>query len=329
MQTLTRAESGVFEFGRDMEPALRVEQGESFNIEIWDSFKRELFDHGMGEFDESDVPTMNTPPPAFDANPVSGPIHVEGVEAGDTIAVHVERIEPERGYTTTLDGFGNLAGKEGWDGCKHNEAHEVDLEPGPSGTTADGTAHLELGGREWEWPLNPHIGTIATAPGRTVQDPLTTQGPWGGNMDVRDLGQGSTVCLSTYNDGGLLFVGDVHASQSDSEYTGFAVEALAEVTLSVEVVDHEVPGVFRIETDDSIIHVDSAKNAGSPYFALDNCFEAMMTELIEEHGFGAREAYIQMSVNPNVTVRTYQFVQPGYFTFGVKLDKALFDNVSG
>ncbi|AZH25265.1 acetamidase/formamidase family protein [Haloplanus aerogenes] len=328
MKTLAREESGVFEFGRDMEPALHVEQGESFKIEVWDSFKEELFEHGMGEFDESDVPTMNTPPPGFDANPVSGPVYVEGVEAGDTLAVHVEEIVPERGYTTTLEESGNLAGKEGWEDCKVNRAHEVTLEPGPSGTPADGTARLELDGREWEWELNPHIGTIATAPGRTVQDPLTTQGPWGGNMDVRDLCEGSTVCLSTFTDGGQLFVGDVHASQSDSEYTGFAVETRAEVTLRVEVVDHEVPGVFRIENDDSIIHVDSARNASDPRFALDNCFEAMMNELIDEHGFSEREAYIQMSVNPNVTVRTYQFVQPGYFTFGVKLDKELLEQVS-
>lgn len=39
-------------------------------------------------------------------------------------------------------------------------------------------------------------------------------------MDVRDLSQGSTVYLNSYNEGGLLFAGDVHASQSDSEYTG-------------------------------------------------------------------------------------------------------------
>ncbi|SDZ84428.1 Acetamidase/formamidase [Haloplanus vescus] len=329
MTELNREESGHYEFGSGMEPALRVEPGESFTVEVWDSFKDQLFDHGMGEFDASDVPTMNAPPPGFDANPVSGPVYVEGVDPGDTLAVHVEEIVPERGYTTTLEGHGNLAGKEGWDSCKTNYAHEVTLEPGPSGTTADGTARMELGGREWEWELNPHIGTIATAPGRTVQDPLTTQGPWGGNMDVRDLQQGSTVCLTSFTEGGQLFLGDVHASQSDSEYTGFAVETRATVTLRVEVVDHDVPGVFRIETEDSIIHVDSSKNAGTPAAALDGCFEAMMAELIEEHGFSEREAYIQMSVNPNVTVRTYQFIRPDYFTVGVKLDTAMLDGVSG
>jgi acetamidase/formamidase len=328
MKTITREESGVFEFGRHAEPLLTVEPGESFKIETWDVLKGQLFEHGMGEFEADDVPLLNTPPPGFDANPVSGPVYVEGAERGDTLAVTIEEIVPQRGFTMTLDGFGNLAGKEGWDDCKGNRAHEVELEPGPSGTTADGTARMELDGHEWTWELNPHIGTIATAPGRTVQEPLTSQGPWGGNMDVRDVSQGSTVYLNSYVEGGLLYAGDVHASQSDSEYSGIAVETTAEIVLSVEVVDEAVPGVFRIENEETIVHVDSARNAGSPEAALDGCFEAMMNELVDDHGLGEREAYIQMSVNPAITARVYQFVQPGFVTVGVKLDKSLLDGVS-
>lgn len=328
MQTITREESGVFEFGRDMEPVISVEPGESFKIETWDPFKGQLFDHGLGDFDAADIPVMNSPPPGFDANPVSGPVYIDGVEEGDTIAVHVEEITPQRAFTTTLEALGNLAGKAGWDDCNVNRAHEVELEPGPSGTTADGKAQFEINGHEWEWELNPHIGTIVTAPGRTVQEPLTSQGPWGGNMDVRDLAQGSTVFLNSYTEGGLLFAGDVHASQSDSEYTGIAVETWSEIVLSVEIVDEEVPGVFRIEDDDSIIHVDSAKNAGNPWEALDNCFIAVMNELVNKHGFSEREAYIQMSINPSVTARTYQFVRPEFFTVGVKVDKKMFDQYS-
>lgn len=327
MKTIKREDSGLFEFGRHDEPLITVSPGEQFKIETWDPFKGQLFDLGLGDFEADDVPVLNTPPPGFDANPVSGPVYVEGAERGDTLAVTIERIEPQRGYTTTMEGFGNFAGKEGWDDCKVNRAHEVELEPGPSGTTADGTARLEIDGHVWEWELNPHIGTIATAPGRTVQEPLTTQGPWGGNMDVRDVAQGSTVFLNSYTDGGLLFAGDVHASQSDSEYTGFAVETWAEIVLSIEVVDEAVPGVFRIENEDTIVHVDSARNAGSPEAALDDCFEAMVTELVEKHGISEREAYVQMSVNPGITTRVYQFVRPGFFTVGVKLDTSMLDGV--
>ena len=325
MQTIERADATKYEFGRGMEPILTVEPGETFAVETWDAFEGALFEHGLGEFTADDVPNLQAPPPAFDANPVAGPIFVDGAERGDTLAVTVESIRPERGVTTTLKPFGSLAGRSGWEECQTNFAHEVELKPGASGTTSDGTAELSLGDHEWRWPLNPHIGTIATAPGRTVQDSVTSQGPWGGNMDVRDLGQGSTVYLSSYNEGGLLFVGDVHASQSDSEYTGIAVESIAEIELSVDVVDTSVPCVFRIEDDDAIIHVDSAKNAGTLEDAVNNCFEAMMTELVDRHDLQKREAYVLMSVNPAITVRLYQFVHPGFATVGVKLDKAFFD----
>jgi acetamidase/formamidase len=328
MKTIEREDSGIFEFGRDIEPEISVKQGESFKIETWDVLKGQVFENGMGDFEKEDIPLINTPPPGFDANPVSGPVYVDGAEPGDTLAVTIEKIVPQRGFTMTLEGFGNFAGKEGWDDCKVNRAHEVELEPGPSGTTADGTARMEIDGHEWTWDLNPHIGTIATAPGRTVQEPLTTQGPWGGNMDVRDVAQGNTVYLSSYTEGGLLFAGDVHASQSDSEYSGIAVETLSEIVLSVEVVDKPVPGVFRIENDETIIHVDSARNAGSPETALDNCFVAMVTELVNEYGFSEREAYVQMSLNPAITARVYQFVQPGFFTVGVKLDKEMLNVAS-
>lgn len=328
MQTIERDEATKYEFGRDMEPLLTVDPGESFRVETWDAFEGDLFDHGLGEFTADDVPGLQAPPPAFDGNPLAGPIYVNGAERGDTLAVTVEEIRPERGMTTTLEEFGCLVGKSGWEECQVNRAHEVELEPGPSGTTADGTAYMELGEHEWQWELNPHVGTIATAPGRTVQDSVTSQGPWGGNMDVRDLDQGSTVYLSSFNEGGLLFVGDVHASQSDSEYTGIAVESIAEIVLSVDIVETAVPRVFRIEDDDSIIHVDSAKNAGTTETAVNKCFEAMMDELVSDDGLDKREAYVQMSVNPAITVRLYQFVHPGFATFGVKLDKSFLDQFS-
>jgi len=325
MQTIDRDDANKYEFGRDMEPLLWVDPGESFRVETWDAFEGTLFDHGLGSFTPEDIPGLQAPPPAFDGNPLAGPIYVNGVERGDTLAITVEGIRPERGMTTTLEEFGCLAGHSGWEECQTNFAHEVELKPGPSGTTADGTATMELGDHTWSWDLNPHIGTITAAPGRTVQDSVTSQGPWGGNMDVRDLNQGSTVYLSSFTEGGLLFVGDVHASQSDSEYTGIAVESIAEIELSVEIVDTPVPGVFRIEDEQSIIHVDSAKNAGSTEDAVNSCFKAMIEELEAEHGLGKREAYIQMSVNPAITVRLYQFVHPGFATVGVKLDKAFFD----
>lgn len=82
MQTITREESSRYEFGRDMDPLITVQPGEQFTVETGDPFKDTLFDHGMGEFTAADVPTLNSPPPGFDVNPVSGPVSIDGAEQG-------------------------------------------------------------------------------------------------------------------------------------------------------------------------------------------------------------------------------------------------------
>jgi len=86
------------------------------------------------------------------------------------------------------------------------------------------------------WPVAPFIGTIAVAPEREVLTSIFGQGIGGGNIDCRDIRPGDILYLNAQNDGGLLFVGDVHASQGDTEFSGVAAESRAEVTLSVEII---------------------------------------------------------------------------------------------
>lgn len=75
----------------------------------------------------------------------------------------------------------------------------------------------------------------------------------GGNIDCRDIKEGATLYINCYNDGGLLFVGDVHASQADTEFTGVADETRAELTLRCDVVKNKRIRNPRIENADSII----------------------------------------------------------------------------
>ena len=133
-------------------------------------------------------------------------------------------------------------------------------------------------GREVRWPLAPFIGTIVTAPERGVENSVTSQGEWGGNLDVRDVAAGNRILLNASHDGGLLFLGDVHGSQGDSELSGIADETAADVTLRCDVIsDHQVPGVGRIEKPGSLVQLDCARRAGSPEAALQSCFTNLMT----------------------------------------------------
>ena len=117
-------------------------------------------------------------------------------------------------------------------------------------------------------------------------------------------------------------LGDIHASQGDSELCGIAVETCADVILSVDIIKNRfIPGTMRIETPKSIIQVDSCKNSGTYEESLSNCFIGMMNWLIDEYGYSKREAYIHMSGNSNVRINVYQFVKM-FFVCGVEFPKS-------
>jgi acetamidase/formamidase len=94
-----------------------------------------------------------------------------------------------------------------------------------------------------EVPMHPFMGIMAVAPENpTVGQPGVTvagvqssrpPGPFGGNLDVRDLGAGTTLYLPVFHPGALFYVGDPHGMQGDGEVSGTAIE-------------QSVSGVFRL-----------------------------------------------------------------------------------
>ena len=318
MKRLPREKATLTEFGAHLAPVFEVELGETFVIETNDNWWNLLGEPGA-------VPRPNEPPVAAlqtgRANPVGGPVYVRGIEPGDTLVVSVEAIAVrEWGWTGTIEGFGQLSQISGFSDVCGNFSTVIRHVAGPSGTLYDGHAVMNVG-REVRWPLAPFLGVLVTAPERGIENTVTSQGPWGGNIDVRDICAGRKVHLNASHPGGLLFVGDVHGSQADSELTGIANETAADVTLSCRVVKgRRTPGVCRIETPDSIVQVDSARNAGSIERALTNCFVYLIRWLVDDFGMSRREAYLHMSANSLVRINVYQFTS-GFFTCGVEFPK--------
>jgi acetamidase/formamidase/AraC-like DNA-binding protein len=73
-------------------------------------------------------------------------------------------------------------------------------------------------------PLRPHFGVIALAPREADFVDSVPPAYFGGNLDNWRLGKGSTVYLPVSVPGGLLSVGDPHATQGDGELGGTAIE---------------------------------------------------------------------------------------------------------
>jgi amidase len=318
MKTIPREKSTITEFGAHLKPELVVDIGEKFVIETNDNWWNLLGEKGAKPRPtEAPIAALQI----FRANPVGGPVYVNGVEPGDTLVVGLERIAiRDWGWTGTIKGFGQFTGLSELSEIDEDFSTVIRHVAGRSGTFADGEAVMNVG-REVRWPLAPFCGVMVTAPERGAENTVTSQGQWGGNIDVRDICAGHKIRLNASHRGGLLFLGDVHASQGDSELTGIADETAADVTASCSVIKGKAtPGVCRIEKPQSLVQVDSARNSGSLERALNNCFLNMIRWLVSDFGMSKREAYLHMTANSLVRINVYQYTS-GFFTCGVEFPK--------
>lgn len=307
------------EFGGHMEPELVVAIGESFVIETNDNVFNTVTDSSGPNFSEPPLAALPGQHPR--ANPVGGPVYVQGVEPGDTLVVEIESIDVrDWGWTGIAPGFGPFSGKIGWEELQGPWATIIRHEPGPSGTLVDGTAVMSLD-RQVRWPLAPFIGTLVVAPERGVENTLISRGPWGGNVDVRDVRAGNKIWLNVGQPGGLLFAGDVHASQGDSELSGMANETAAHLTMKCDVKKgYQFPGVLRIETPHSIIQVESSRMNGGASHTIEAAYVNLVNWLVEDYGLSKTEAYMHMTANSEVRGHIYQATS-GALTVGVEIPK--------
>lgn len=299
------------------EPLLRVERGEEFVVETEDA--------NNGKITKPEhLPIAKFLPEVamMTFNPCAGPIYVKGAEKGDVLVVKILDIIPDKqGHSLFVKGNNHpLDDSASWAECQGPYTHILKHVPGPSGTTSDGRAILN---ERFSWNLNPHIGTIGVAPLRPVaagSDTMYGQGPWGGNYDVRDMCKGSILYLPVYHEGGLLYLGDVHGCQADSEFYGVADETRAEVRVSCDVIKNKTIPFPRLETKDSIIQLNSYRPVET---AITRAFLWMMEWLVSEYGFGKREAYLNMGLNPKVRINVYQMTPVGRinYTVGVQFPK--------
>jgi len=316
MQRLSRTDARAYDMVVH-EAKLRIALSERFAVETEDA------ENGLIRT-EADLPIYETLGATMTdgrSNPCAGPIYVDGVRAGDVLAVTIhDIIVDDQGFTYLTPQFGPLSDSATYPDCRGPYTKIIRHIPGPSGTTSDGVAVLD---DHFSWMLQPHIGTIGTAPARVASagaDTLYGQGPHGGNVDCRDVCPGHTVLLPVAVDGAYLYLGDVHGSQADTEFYGLADETRAEVTLSCEVIPQKSIPAVRIDTPERIIQLYSYRPLED---AVRQAFLWMLEWLVQDYGFSPRDAYLHLGVNPEVRVHVYQMTKIGRlnYTVGVSFPK--------
>ncbi|TKA06300.1 acetamidase [Actinacidiphila oryziradicis] len=178
---------------------------------------------------------------------VTGPIAVSGARPGDVLKIDFLELVPRAPYgvISSRHGYGALAGEL-------PPLPYAGFEPDPSDpekaghvskfcrASADFTGSLAVpGGRELRFPLAPFLGLIGVTPSGATALNSVPPGPFGGNMDVKDLVAGTSLYLPVQVDGAGLFMGDPHYAQGHGEVALTALEAPLRATLRATVLPAE------------------------------------------------------------------------------------------
>ena len=247
MQTVSvSADQGVYVIGPYNEPITTVSTGEKILVETMDAFGNRI------SSEKDDITKILTLPYV---NPLTGPIYIQGAEKGDTLAVTIHDIEEIRGYgvSALIPDFGGLCGTVFTRTLQPSLPARIMLHPIKDGQiTFSETLNIST------IPYEPFYGTIGTAPELEAISSLAP-GFHGGNMDAADVCPGNKVYLPVNVEGALFHIGDGHATQGDGEVSGVATEIPTRGTLSFEVIKSKVIGTPRIESDEYIMAVGSAR----------------------------------------------------------------------
>jgi amidase len=214
MGTLSHLSSDkvVYTFSSQHPPAIVIKSGDTVEVETRDAYDRQFrknmdINHYLRE--------KNLHP----SNPATGPIFVEDVFPGDGLDVLIKKINLGLiGYVAAVPGVGVLGDTEIIPQVSYFQVRT-------DGLWYKGRLRL---------PLRPMIGVIGVAP---VCDsiPCLQLGYHGGNLDFNDITEGTTLHFPVSVPGGLLAIGDVHASMGFCEvHSGVNIDAT--VTLRVERV---------------------------------------------------------------------------------------------
>ncbi|MBR6444063.1 MAG: acetamidase/formamidase family protein [Firmicutes bacterium] len=201
-------DKSVLTFDKNNEPVAKAEPGEVLKFCPMDCFSNQVLDENT-TIDKIDI---------NECNPAAGPVYIEGAEPGDVLAVDILNIDvAEQGATVIFPGVGPIV-----DSC------ELRTKIIP---VKDGVATFN----DVQWQVNPMIGVIGTCPaGEPI--PCGHLFELGGNMDSHVITKGCTVYLPVEVEGGLLQMGDLHASMGDGEITGTGIEIPGEIIVKTRLI---------------------------------------------------------------------------------------------
>ena len=225
-------------FNNAQAPVLKVDSGDTIALETMMHSHNQVVPGKTIE----EIKKLRTDHPGRGPHTVTGPIYVNGAEPGDVLKVKINKIVP-RAYATNF----NVPGMFGQFPKEYQDGQVKYL-------------YLDLDRKVTEFlpgvfiPLRPFPGTIGVARKEPGQYSTVPPGEYAGNMEIRDLTEGTSLYVPVHVSGALLWTGDSHAAQGNGEVNLTAVEtAYQEFNITVEVLKSMKLDFPRIETPKSWI----------------------------------------------------------------------------
>lgn len=231
-------------FDKGQLPVLKINPGDTVVIETLTAADNQV----VPGLTIDKLAKISSAVPGRGPHTVTGPIYVNGAEPGDVLKIHLDKIIP-RSYASnnSLPGKGLLP--------KQFPRGQVRY------------FYLDLAKMQMQFapgiiiPLHPFPGLIAVSRAESGKFNTDPPGPFGGNMDLPPLTQGSTLYLPVFTKGALIWTGDSHAGQGNGEIDLTAIEtAFQNFTITVNLIKNKSLKWPRVETSDAWVTVGYDKD---------------------------------------------------------------------
>lgn len=215
-----------------LEPILKVDSGDTISYpNTWSHFLNQM-QPGVPVETLAKIRLSN---PGHGPHSIIGPIYVNGAEPGDVLEVRYKRIVPFD-WGAVFNNPGTIG--TGLLAQDFPEGQVKYLKVDFPNMTAEFNKNIHV-------PLKPFQGTLGVAPPDGFFPPLSPgvtnsvpPGPHAGNVDLSEMGEGSTMFIPVWKPGALIYTGDSHAVQGDGEICLTALETRMK-ELRIQVVLHK------------------------------------------------------------------------------------------
>jgi acetamidase/formamidase len=291
-------------WNRALAPRLNIQPGDTVHLECVDASGAQVNPKTtLSEFLAIDRQRIHA---------LTGPIYVERAEPGDVLQIDVLKVAHRGwGWSSVIAGLGFLKERFSEPFLFHWK-----LEGAVSRSLAPAIV-----------PLRPFCGVMGVARAEDGEFITRPPGPFGGNMDVRQLCAGATLYLPVYNSGALFSAGDAHAAQGDGEVCINGIECPADVTLRFRL--HKQQRLAAPIVESGVVR--GQETGGDAWFVVESASDAagaaraatsrMIDLLVDRWGFTPVHAYLLCSVAMNLHMS--QVVNEPMFTVCAEMPKSL------